>query len=53
MIVPVFCAYVLSFIYVGIYWNNHHHMFHTVQKVNGATLWANGGGCLASGILVA
>jgi TMEM175 potassium channel family protein len=38
---PVFCAYVLSFIYVGIYWNNHHHMFHTVQTVNGATLWAN------------
>ncbi|HEY3596179.1 MAG TPA: TMEM175 family protein [Paraburkholderia sp.] len=40
-LVPVFCAYVLSFIYVGIYWNNHHHMFHTVQKVNGAVLWAN------------
>jgi uncharacterized membrane protein len=40
-VAPVFCAYVLSFIYVGIYWNNHHHMFHTVQKVNGATLWAN------------
>src|ERR1700754_3318701 len=38
---PVFFAYVLSFIYVGIYWNNHHHMFHTVQKVSGATLWAN------------
>jgi uncharacterized membrane protein len=38
---PVFCAYVLSFIYVGIYWNNHHHMFHAVQKVNGAVLWAN------------
>jgi uncharacterized membrane protein len=40
-VVPVFCAYVLSFIYVGIYWNNHHHMFHTVQKVTGGTLWAN------------
>jgi uncharacterized membrane protein len=40
-VLPVFCAYVLSFIYVGIYWNNHHHMFHAVQKVNGSVLWAN------------
>ncbi|WJF91125.1 TMEM175 family protein [Paraburkholderia bonniea] len=40
-LLPVFCAYVLSFIYVGIYWSNHHHMFHAVQKVNGAVLWAN------------
>jgi uncharacterized membrane protein len=40
-LVPIFMAYVLSFIYVGIYWNNHHHMFHAVQKVNGAVLWAN------------
>jgi uncharacterized membrane protein len=40
-LIPIFLAYVLSFIYVGIYWNNHHHMFHTVQKVNGAVLWAN------------
>ena len=40
-VIPVFCAYVLSFIYVGIYWNNHHHMFHAVQKVNGSVLWAN------------
>jgi len=40
-VAPVFCAYVLSFIYVGIYWNNHHHMFHAVQKVNGRVLWAN------------
>jgi uncharacterized membrane protein len=40
-IVPVFFAYVLSFIYVGIYWNNHHHLFHVVQKVNGRVLWAN------------
>jgi hypothetical protein len=40
-VIPVFCAYVLSFVYVGIYWNNHHHMFHAVQKVNGAVLWAN------------
>ncbi|GAA3268563.1 TMEM175 family protein [Dactylosporangium vinaceum] len=34
-------TYLLSFAYVGIYWNNHHHMFHLVQRVNGATLWAN------------
>jgi len=40
-LVPVFAAYVLSFIYVGIYWNNHHHMFHAVQRVNGGVLWAN------------
>jgi uncharacterized membrane protein len=40
-VVPVFFAYVLSFVYVGIYWNNHHHMFHLVQKVNGRVLWAN------------
>jgi uncharacterized membrane protein len=39
--VPIFCAYVLSFLYVGIYWNNHHHLLHTVQKVKGGTLWAN------------
>jgi len=38
---PVFLSYVLSFIYVGIYWNNHHHMFQTVEAVDGATLWAN------------
>ncbi|MDQ7948668.1 MAG: TMEM175 family protein [Pedobacter sp.] len=38
---PVFLSYVLSFIYVGIYWNNHHHMFAVVNKVNGAVLWAN------------
>lgn len=38
---PVFISYVLSFIYIGIYWNNHHHLFHAVQKVNGKTLWAN------------
>jgi len=40
-LLPVFLSYVLSFIYVGIYWNNHHHMMHTVSKVNGAMLWAN------------
>jgi uncharacterized membrane protein len=38
---PVFFAYVLSFIYVAIYWNNHHHYFHLVSRVNGAVMWAN------------
>jgi uncharacterized membrane protein len=38
---PVFLAYVLSFVYVGIYWNNHHHMFHAITKVNGRVMWAN------------
>ena len=38
---PVFLSYVLSFIYVGIYWNNHHHMLHAVHRVNGPVLWAN------------
>ncbi len=36
-----FVAYVLSFVYVGIYWNNHHHLFFVVEKVNGGVLWAN------------
>jgi uncharacterized membrane protein len=40
-LLPVFLTYVLSFIYLGIYWNNHHHMLHTVQRVSGAVLWAN------------
>jgi uncharacterized membrane protein len=40
-ILPVFLAYVLSFLYVGIYWNNHHHMFHTAKRVSGAILWSN------------
>lgn len=40
-IVPVFLTYVLSFIYLGIYWNNHHHLLHAVNKVNGTILWAN------------
>jgi uncharacterized membrane protein len=40
-ILPVFLSYVLSFIYVGIYWNNHHHMLHTVKSVHGGILWAN------------
>lgn len=38
---PVFLSYILSFIYVGIYWNNHHHMLHTVSRVSGSVLWAN------------
>ena len=39
--VPIFGAYVLSFIYVGIYWNNHHHMLQSVRRVNGRVLWSN------------
>ena len=38
---PVFVSYVLSFIYVGIYWNNHHHLMHAVHKVDGRVMWAN------------
>ena len=38
---PVFLSYVLSFVYVGIYWNNHHHMLHTCEEVSGGILWAN------------
>lgn len=40
-LIPVFLSYVLSFIYVGIYWNNHHHMLHTCHKITGSILWAN------------
>ncbi len=40
-LLPVFLSYLLSFAYVGIYWNNHHHMLHTVHKVTGPILWAN------------
>jgi uncharacterized membrane protein len=40
-LVPVFLSYAMSFVYVAIYWNNHHHMFHAVQHVTGGTLWAN------------
>jgi uncharacterized membrane protein len=40
-LIPDFLSYVLSFIYVGIYWNNHHHLLHTCERVNGAILWAN------------
>jgi uncharacterized membrane protein len=38
---PVFLAYVLSFVYLAIYWNNHHHMLHAAERVSGAILWAN------------
>ena len=38
---PVFLSYVLSFVYLGIYWNNHHHMLHACDKVTGGILWAN------------
>jgi uncharacterized membrane protein len=38
---PVFMSYVLSFVYVGIYWSNHHHMLHAVEEVSGGVLWAN------------
>ena len=40
-LLPVFLSYVLSFVYVGIYWNNHHHMLHTCARVTGPILWAN------------
>lgn len=40
-VLPAFLSYVLSFIYVGIYWNNHHHLFQVVHRISGATLWAN------------
>jgi uncharacterized membrane protein len=40
-LLPVFLNYVLSFVYVGIYWNNHHHMLHVTSTVTGAVLWAN------------
>ena len=40
-LIPIFLSYVLSFVYLGIYWNNHHHMLHTVQSVTGPILWAN------------
>ena len=40
-ILPVFLSYVLSFLYVGIYWNNHHHMFQSTKQVTGGILWAN------------
>src|SRR4029078_11213920 len=40
-LIPVFLSSLLSFVYIGIYWNNHHHMLHATQSVSGAMLWAN------------
>jgi uncharacterized membrane protein len=40
-LIPVFLTYVLSFLYLGIYWNNHHHMLHAAERINGKVLWAN------------
>ena len=40
-VIPVFFSYVLSFVYLGIYWNNHHHLIHAAQHVNGSIMWAN------------
>jgi TMEM175 potassium channel family protein len=40
-LIPVFLSYVLSFIYIAIYWNNHHHLMHTLTHVDGLILWAN------------
>ena len=40
-LIPVLLSYVLSFVYIGIYWNNHHHLMHAVQEVDGRILWAN------------
>ncbi len=40
-LIPVFLSYVLSFVYVGIYWNNHHHMLQVVKRINGSILWSN------------
>ncbi len=40
-LIPVFLSYVLSFIYLGIYWNNHHHLIHAAERITGGVLWAN------------
>jgi TMEM175 potassium channel family protein len=40
-LIPVFLTYILSFVYLGIYWNNHHHMLHAAERINGKVLWAN------------
>ena len=40
-LLPVFISYILSFIYIGIYWNNHHHLMHATHKINGKIMWAN------------
>ena len=41
LVIPVFLSYILSFVYVGIYWNNHHHMLHATHTISAASLWAN------------
>jgi len=40
-VLPVFLTYVLSFVFIGIYWNNHHHMLHAAERIDGRTMWAN------------
>jgi uncharacterized membrane protein len=40
-LIPVFLSYVLSFVFVGIYWNNHHHLLHAAKRLNSAVMWAN------------
>ncbi len=40
-LIPVFASYLLSFVYIGIYWNNHHHMLHVTPRIEGGVLWAN------------
>jgi uncharacterized membrane protein len=40
-LIPVFLSYVMSFVYIGIYWTNHHHLIHAIQHVHGGVLWAN------------
>ena len=40
-LVPIFLTYVLSFVFLGVYWNNHHHMLHAADRINGTVLWAN------------
>ncbi len=40
-LIPTFVSYILSFVYIGIYWNNHHHLLYTVEKINGYILWSN------------
>jgi uncharacterized membrane protein len=40
-LIPIFLSYVLSFIYIGIYWNNHHHLFQLIHRINGRVMWAN------------
>jgi uncharacterized membrane protein len=40
-VIPIFLTYVLSFVFTGIYWTNHHHLFHAVHRIDGAVLWAN------------